>query len=446
MPEHARPTPAEPAATSAALFELARETMPGGISHRYRWRLPNPLYVDRAEGAYKWDVEGNRYIDYKMGSASQMMGHCHPDIVAALREQAGQLLLAADCHSREIRWSQQICGMIPSAEQVRFVASGTEATMLAIRVARAFTGKPKILRCDGHFHGWHDLVMRGTTAGSDALPSLGVPDEIAGLTLVCAADPDAIEAAFAAHPDIAAIIVEASGANYGAVPMPEAVLPAAQQIADAHGALFILDEIITGFRWSPGGRQALADVRPDMTTLAKIATGGMPGGALAGRREVMAMLDPSVKHGGLAPAVLHQGTFNGAPIVAAAATVMLDLLRDGTAQRQADRVATAIRDGVNGLMAGHGIPGLCYGDSSTFHLYFGPHDGDAARLAPADLRGFDPALAGALKTALNRHGVDLMSAMSGVASAVHDKNDIVATLDAFDRAFWELKRDGLLKA
>lgn len=424
--------------TSNQLFTQARKTMPGGISHRYRWRLPNPLYVNRARGAHKWDVEGNRYIDYKMGAASQMMGHCHPEIAAALAAQAGKAIFAADCNPAEIDWSRKICAMIPSADKVRFTASGTEATMLAIRIARAFTGRDKILRVDGHYHGWHDHVMKGAKAGSDVPPSLGVPSVISDLTLVCGPDEAAIKSALAANPDIAAVIVEASGANYGAVPMAENVLRSARMLATQHGALLILDEIITGFRWSPGGRQVLADIRPDITTLAKIVTGGLPGGAVAGSNEVMAMLDPAVTTQGHTPAVLHQGTFNGAPIIAAAGNVMLDLLADGSAQAHADRIAADIRAGINALFAKHGLAGLAYGDSSTFHLWFGENDGTMDGIPAATIRSPDPAIVKALQDALNRNGVDLMSAMSAVTSAVHSDTDVEDTLAAFDKTFEEL--------
>lgn len=429
-------------ATNAAAFDAARNVMPGGISHRYRWKTPHPIYVDRGEGAYKWDIEGRRYIDYKMGSASQILGHCHPDIVAAIQKQAEQLLLAADCHSLEVEWAERICAMIPSIEHVRFVASGTEASMLALRVARAFTGRDRILRVDAHYHGWHDHTMRGTVAGSNRAASLGVPQEIEDLTLVCAANRAAIDEAVAANPDIAAIIVEASGASFGSVPMAEDALHAAREACDRTGALFILDEVITGFRWSPGGRQQLAGVTPDMTTLAKVATGGMPGGVLGGRRDVMAMLDPSVETRGLKPAVLHQGTFNGAPICAAPACVMLDHLADGVPQAQADQIATALREGITALMAEKGIAGVCYGDSSTWHLYFGEEFDGTHEVPAAVLRGFDPARAAALGQALNAHGVDLMSAMSGVTSAAHTMRDVEETLAAFGAAFDALKEDG----
>ena len=428
--------------SNAEFFAAARRVMPGGISHRYRWKVPNPIYVDHAEGAHKWDIEGRRYIDFKMGSASQMIGHCHPDITAAVQAQAGRLLLAADCHPLEVQWARQVCEMIPGIERARFVASGTEASMLALRMARARTGRDRILRVDAHYHGWHDHVMRGTNAGSNTSASLGVPQAFEDLTLVCAANRASIDAVVAETTDLAAIIVEASGASYGAVPMSEDALHAARAAADRIGAVFILDEVITGFRWSPGGRQALAGVVPDITTLAKIATGGMPGGVVGGREEIMALLDPSVDTQGMKPGVLHQGTFNGAPIIAAAAVVMLEHLADGSAQVHADGIAAQLRDGITGLMARHGIAGLCYGDSSTFHLYFGDSFDGTTEVPASVLRGFDLARAAALGRALNARGVDLMSAMSGVTSAAHTEADVAEALEAFDGALGQVADEG----
>ena len=423
---------------SSDLFQQARQSMPGGISHRYRWRLPNPIYITRALGAHKWDADGNRYIDFKMGAASQMMGHCHPEIVKALQAQAAEAIFAADCNPIEVDWSRKICDLVPSVERVRFTASGTEATMLALRIARAFTGRDKILRVDGHYHGWHDHVLKGSKPGSDVPPSLGVPAAVAALTDICPPDADMLNRMLATK-DYAAVIVEASGANYGAVPMAQAVLGAAQSAAHRNGSLLILDEIITGFRWSPGGRQALAGTTPDLTTMAKIVTGGMPGGAVGGTADVMAMLDPSVTTRGHTPAVLHQGTFNGAPIVAATGSVMMDLLADGSAQAHADRIAADIRSGVNELFSNHGIEGLCYGESSTFHLWFGPHEGTMDGIPAATIRGPAPKLVAGLQDALNRNGVDLMSAMSAVTSAAHSDDDVTDTLNAFDRALEEIK-------
>ena len=429
---------------SARLFDRAEQVMPGGVSHAFRYRQPHPFYVTRAEGAYKWDAEGRRYIDYKMGSASQMLGHCPPKVVEAVRRQMGEAIFTADCHELEVAWAEAICALYPAADMIRFVGSGTEATMLAIRVARAHSGRDKVLRIDGHYHGWHDHVMKGARPGIEGSPSLAVPEAISALMEVAPADLAVVEAALA-DPEIGAIIVEASGANYGAVPLPEGFLPGLREICDRLGRVLIFDEVITGFRWSPGGRQARDGVVPDLFTMAKVLTGGLPGGGLAGRREIMALLDPRQSKGGLSPPVLHQGTFNGCQIVAAGALAALEDLSTGAPQAHADRLAAAIRDGIGEIIDRRGIQGACYGESSTFHLYFGACENrSVAGLTPAQIRGTDKKIIGALRDELAARGIDLMSAMSGVTSWAHSDADVAETLEAFDGALAELMDRGLI--
>ncbi|MDA7966431.1 aminotransferase class III-fold pyridoxal phosphate-dependent enzyme, partial [Ruegeria sp.] len=159
--------------SNQSLSNRARAALPGGVSHELRYRDPHPLFIDRAKGAEKWDIEGRRYIDFKMGSASQMLGHCHPVIVEAVQKQAERSIFSADCHTAEIEWAEWVNRLYPSADRTRFTASGTEATMLALRLGRAWSGKDRVLRVDGHFHGWHDHALKGAKPGSDVAPSLG---------------------------------------------------------------------------------------------------------------------------------------------------------------------------------------------------------------------------------------------------------------------------------
>jgi glutamate-1-semialdehyde 2,1-aminomutase len=262
--------------------------------------------------------------------------------------------------------------------------------------------------------------------------------------VVAPADLAAIEAALT-DAAIGSVIVEASGANYGAVPLPEGFLPGIRAICDRLGRVLIFDEVITGFRWSPGGRQARDRVVPDLFTMAKILTGGLPGGGLAGRREIMALLDPRQSWGGFSPPVLHQGTFNGCQVVAAGALAALEDLSTGAPQAHADRIAAAIRDGVAEILDRRDIQGACYGESSTFHLYLGPCDNrSVAGLTPAQIRGTDKKTVAALRDGLYAHGVDLMSAMSGVTSWAHSDADVAETLEAFDSALAGLKAGGMV--
>lgn len=420
----------------------ARAALPGGVSHELRYRAPHPLYVTHAAGAEKWDVEGRRYIDFKMGSASQMLGHGHADVVAAVQAQASKAMFSADCHKAEIVWAEWVNQLIPCAERTRFCASGSEATMLALRLGRAFSGRPGILRLDGHYHGWHDHALKGAKPGSAAPPSLGVPAAISDLVTVCAADPQAMEGALQDH-HIGTVIIEASGANYGSVPLPADRLRVLHDVARKAGVVLIFDEIITGFRWSPGGRQALEGIVPDLTTLAKILTGGLPGGAVCGRAEIMEMMNNAERRDGLSPPVSHKGTFNGSPLVAAGACAAMEHLSTGAPQRQADAMAARLRDGIAALMVRHGIAGTIYGESSTCHMYFGaaaPCD-----LTPAQIRGAAPDLITGLRGRLLARGVDLMSHTSCVTSAAHTPELIDEALGAFDATLADLVRDGVIE-
>jgi glutamate-1-semialdehyde 2,1-aminomutase len=419
----------------------ARAALPGGVSHELRYRTPHPIFIERAAGAEKWDVEGRRYIDFKMGSASQMLGHSHPDIVEALQRATTTAIFSADCHLGEIEWAEWVNQLLPCADRTRFCASGSEATMLAIRLGRAFSSKPGVLRIDGHYHGWHDHALKGARPGSDRATSLGVPDAISDLITICAANPQAMEGALQ-DDQIGTVIIEASGANYGSVPLATDTLQALHDVARKAGVVLIFDEIITGFRWSPGGRQARDGIVPDLTTLAKIVTGGLPGGAVCGKAEIMELMNNAETRDGLSPPVSHKGTFNALPLVAAGANAAMKHLSTGAPQRQADAMAALLRAGIATLMARLGIAGTVYGDSSTCHMYFGeaPMEG----LTPAQIRTVQPDLVNGLRGGLLERGVDLMSHTSCVTSAAHTPALIDEALGAFESRFAALIKDGVI--
>ncbi|WP_170464986.1 aspartate aminotransferase family protein [Ruegeria arenilitoris] len=424
------------------LSTRARSALPGGVSHELRYRDPHPVFIDRALGAEKWDREGRRYVDFKMGSASQMLGHCHPTIVDAIQKQAARSVFTADCHEAEIEWAEWVNRLYPSAELTRFTASGTEATMLALRLARAYSGKDHVLRVDGHFHGWHDHALKGAKPGSEQAPSLGIPDAINDLIHICAADPQAMESALQDE-RIGTVIIEVSGANYGCVPLSTDTLQALHDVARAAGVVLIFDEIMTGFRWLPGGRQARDGIVPDLTTLAKIVTGGLPGGALCGRATIMELLSNATVRNGLGPAVSHKGTFNGSPLVAAAACAAMPLLASGEAQAQADATAAQMRDGMNAALAELGVAGIAYGDSSIFHVYFGAETVDG--LSPAEIRGLPKSTVRAYRDGMLSRGVDIMSYTSGLTSAAHTPELIDEALAAFRATLSDMIRDGVLQ-
>ena len=434
------------AQTSEQLFAQARGRLAGGVSHESRFADPFPKYISHAKGSRKWEVDGGEYIDYAMGSASLLLGHAHRDVVAALIEQAARGSFFADCHPLEVEWAGLIQGLIPSAERVRFVGSGTEATMLAIRIARAFSGRDKILRFEGHYHGWHEFVDLGMKAPYDEASSLGILPGTLAATVVVPPDAARVAEALAADSEIGTIICEVSGANYGSVPLPFGLLEALRQLADEHDAVLIFDEVITGFRWSPGGLQARDNIIPDLTSMAKIVTGGMPGGAVGGQEKFMALLDPAHEFRGRKPAVTHKGTFNGNPLVAAAGVAALQAIKTGEPNRLADAAAARLRDGLRSIIERHQVAGAVYGEDSTFHISFGDRivDGSVAQLGAAAIRGVPKQTVMALRNGLRQRGVDLMSHMSGVTSMAHNDADIDQTLDAFEDTLRGMIAQGLV--
>jgi glutamate-1-semialdehyde 2,1-aminomutase len=248
--------------------------------------------------------------------------------------------------------------------------------------------------------------------------------------------PDAsrVAEALQADSEIGTIICEVSGANYGSVPLPLGFLGALRHLADEHNAVLIFDEVITGFRWSPGGLQARDNILPDLTSMAKIVTGGMPGGAVGGREEIMRLLDPTHEFRGRKPGVTHKGTFNGSPLVAASGVAVLKHVKTGEPNCLADAAAERLRSGMRRIIEEHQVAGAVYGEASTFHVYLGEgaESGSVAELGAEKIRGISPEIIYAMRNGLRERGVDLMSHMSGVTSMAHTDEDIDQTLEAFE--------------
>src|SRR5262249_48263130 len=277
---------------SRKLHEQAKGLFPNGVTHDLRHLEPFPVYVERAEGAWKWDVDGHRLIDFWCGHGSILLGHSHPAVVVAVQRQMGRATHPGACHELGVEWGRWVQRLVPSAERLRFVSSGTEATLMALRLARIFTGKPRVLKFAGHFHGWNDFVTPGADPPYDGSPVPGIPREVAANTVIVPPnDPAAVERALETDPDIGCVILEPTGGHWGAVPVRGDFLRALRELTAKRGRLLIFDEVISGFRVSPGGAQAHYGVTPDLTTLAKILAGGLPGGCVAGRADVLAALE-----------------------------------------------------------------------------------------------------------------------------------------------------------
>jgi glutamate-1-semialdehyde 2,1-aminomutase len=438
-------------AKSAELFDRANQSLPGGLVHDARIQLPYPLYIARAAGSRKWDVDGNEYVDYYGGHGSLLLGHSHPEVVAAVARQMQTGTHFAGCSELEVRWAELVRNLIPCADLVRFTASGTEATLMTMRLARAFTGRSKIVHFHGHFHGWQDHVAFGVTNHFDGTPTPGVLKEIAdNIVLVSPNDPDAVRKVLTGRDDIAAVILEPTGASWGMVPLAPAFVAELRALTAKRGILLIFDEVITGFRASKGGAQQAIGVMPDMCSLAKILAGGLPGGAVCGRRDIIGLLDgEGAKRHGIEK-IGHQGTFNGNPLSAAAGTTALDIIARTDATQDAIKGAHKLRSGLNRMFREESVPWAAYGEYSGFYIFTNPDkvaiDPERFDASPYDIgvmkRSSSGAVIDKLRLALLINGVDLSNKAGGSVSAVHSAQDIDTTVAAFRAAVRSMKDEG----
>ena len=342
---------------SRELFERATASLPGGSTRTTVYTAPYPPYVESGAGLRIRDVDGNEYRDFLGNYTSLILGHAHPAVVAAVETQVRRGSAFAAPTETEVELAEEIRGRVPSIERLRFTSSGTEATMFAIRAARAFTGRPLIARFDHSYHGTHDGVMTGTD---------GVPEVMSGLVVDLPwGDPDGIEAALRGRErDVAAIIIEpVQGAGGVRTPEP-GFLPFLRSFTERHGALLIFDEIIS-FRIAPGGAQERYGVRPDLTTLGKIIGGGYPLAAFGGRADVMEIFD--ARRPG---AVSHGGTFNGSPVAAAAGLATLHELTPDVYGRL-DALGERLRSGVAAAIDRNGLNARVSAVGSLFQVFTG---------------------------------------------------------------------------
>jgi glutamate-1-semialdehyde 2,1-aminomutase len=424
---------------SAALNERARWLLPGGVTHDVRLAAPFPLAVARAEGARKWDVDGHELVCYVMGHGSLLLGHSHPDVVSAVAAQASRSFHPGACHELESEWAERVISLIPSAQRVRFTASGTEASLLALRLARAATGRNRIVKLSGHFHGWHDQVAVGSDPPFDQPDTAGLPGSISSAVVVIPADQDALASELSTG-DVAAVILEPTGAAWATVPLPDGFLAAARHLADQAGTLLVYDEVVSGFRWAPGGVQEITGVHPDLTVLGKILAGGMPGGAVCGRADLMSYLagpDAGPRR------VAHPGTHNAHPLSAAAGVATLELAASGEPQAAAGRLAGYLREELTAVFRRSGVPGCAYGESSTFHLMFGHGDAPGG-IDPVTLKTGVPGwLSPALHCSMLNEGVHLFHG-SGFLSTAHGEREAEITISALRAALSQLQAEGLV--
>lgn len=439
---------------SARLALEAQDFLPSGIAHDARVCDPYGIYVARAEGPRKWDVDGNEYVDYFGGHGALLLGHNHPVVLKATQEALSLGTHFGANHPREIEWARLVQKLVPSAERVRFTSSGTEATLMALRLARAFTGKPKLVRFLTHFHGWHDHMTAGHTNHFDNTPTAGV---IAGITdhtiLLPPGDLDAMRKLFASRDDIAAAIIEPTGSGFGVVPHTADFVRALREETKKKGALLILDEVVTGFRVSPGGAQGEFGIRPDLSTFAKILAGGMPGGAVTGRKDILDELDFKVAASRGREKIAHPGTYNGNPVSAAAGIATLNIIGSTDACAKANAFAAELRQKLNEAIVAENAPFAFYGTYSGFQLFMNPKRRkldplafDALAIPYTELKDADKAVVQKLRLALLVNGVDFNGRLGGLVSATHGKAELDKTVDAFRAALRMLRAEQELPA
>ena len=438
---------------SAALAAKARELMPSGLAHDSRHMDPYPIYVDRAQGPVKWDVDGNRYVDYFGGHGALILGHNNPAVMAAIHAALDRGTHFGACHEQEVRWAELITRMVPSAERVRFTASGTEATLMALRLARAYTGRSKLVRFRGHFHGWNDHMTSGQANHYDGTPTSGVLNGIADNVLLC--DPNDVEGItriFNDHKDIAAVFLEPTGASFGKMPILPSFLALLRDLTKQAGTVLIFDEVVTGFRVSPGGAQAALGITPDMTTLAKVVAGGLPGGVVVGRKDIMDWLDFKLTKAAGQEKVSHQGTFNANPVSAAAGIATLEIIATTDACARANAFGETVRAKMNEILEDEKVNWAVFGSYSGFHVYT---NSDGADIVPSrfDAVPFIPKMlnkprgegvSGQLRVGMLVNGVDMNSGPSAWISATHGPEELAITVEAFRTTIRALKREGMV--
>ena len=419
---------------SKDLFERSRRVIPGGVNSPVRAFQSvggTPIFIREASGAYLWDADGNRYIDYVGSWGPAVLGHAHPEVVRVVQERAAKGLSFGAPTELELEMAERLCALLPSLEQVRLVSSGTEATMSAIRLARGFTGRAKIVKFEGCYHGHGDALL--VKAGSGALTfghpsSAGVPAEVVAQTMVLAYnDIEALESTMMTiGSDIACVIIEPVAGNMNFVMPSQPYMSHLRELCTRHGIVLIFDEVMTGFRVGLNGAQGHFGITPDLTTLGKVIGGGLPVGAFGGRRDIMAHLAPL-------GAVYQAGTLSGNPVAVAAGLKTLELI---SAPGFYDRLGARTVELTSGLQKAAAEAGVAFSAASLggmFGLFF-------AATAPesyAEMMRCDRDRFNRFFHAMLLRGIYLAPSAfeAGFVSAAHSAEDIAATVVCAREAF-----------
>jgi glutamate-1-semialdehyde 2,1-aminomutase len=421
---------------SDKLFAEARRYIPGGVDSPVRAFKAvggNPVFIARGDGSRVWDEDGNDFIDYVCSWGPLLLGHAHPNIVQALKRAAENGTSFGAPTALETRLAGMICEALPAVDMVRFVSSGTEAAMSAVRLARGFTDRYKLVKFAGCYHGHSDglLAKAGSGVATLGLPdSPGVPQGYTQGTLVAPYnDLDAVESLFEHHPDIAAVIVEPVAANMGVVLPQPGFLEGLRELARSSGALLIFDEVITGFRVAYGGAQGLYGVMPDLTCLGKVIGGGLPVGAYGGRADVMQMVAPEGP-------VYQAGTLSGNPLAMTAGIETLNVLRQGDVYPHLESKAARLEEGIADAASRTGMPVHISRIGSLLTAFFTAEpvmDYESAK--SADTERFGEFFRGLLERGIYWPPSQFEAAFVSLA---HSDDDIETTIEAMNQALVDL--------
>lgn len=423
---------------SQYLFEQAQRTIPGGVNSPVRAFSSvggTPPFIERAEGAYLYDVDGKRYIDYVGSYGPMIAGHANPEVTEVVKQAADKGISYGAPTELEVKMSQKICELVPSIEMVRMVNSGTEATMSAIRLARGFTGRDNIVKFEGCYHGHGDSLL--VKAGSGMLTfgepsSLGVPADLAKHTITLDYNNlQQVRDLFAKMGDsIACIIVEPVAGNMNCIPPVEGFLKTLRDVCDDSGAVLIFDEVMTGFRTALGGAQSVFSIKPDLTTLGKVVGGGMPAAAFGGRKDIMQKLSPL-------GSVYQAGTLSGNPLAMAAGLKMLEIVsRDGFYEDLTAKTEIFV-SGMLGRAKENGVAMTSNQVGGMFGLFFSNEEKieNFSQVSACDVDKFNHFFHSMLESGIN---FAPSTYETGFLSSAHSEDDIQQTLEAAEKAFASL--------
>ena len=417
---------------SKQLAKDARNVFPMGVTHVSRSMAPYPIYMVEGKGPKKWDVDGNEYIDYRTGHGSMILGQAHPAIVKAVKDQVEKGTHFSSGTNLEIKWAECVKTLVPSVEKMRFVSSGTEALMMAFKMARVFTGREKIVKFSGAFHGWSDTAY---VTNDETDKNYGITKGTSESVInVAPYDLKNLETVISKNDDVAAIIFQGND-----IAPPEFV-HGLKELSEKYSTLLVFDEVVSGFRWSESGSQGHYGITPDLSTFAKILAGGLPGGCVGGRAEI---IDTVGEQG-----IRHPGTFNANPLSAASGSTALSIVAKEPIITTAHKQAERLRDGINRTLTELEIPGGAYGMSSIVMISLGePVDTSNPYAQPDTIEQGGRPVANAvldhLHTAIINEGLWTNPA-SMILSSTHTDDDIDETVTRYSKGLQAVRKLGML--